>query len=143
MYHRRHMIDLKKSMLALATITVLATGALAACGSDRPEFCDRVDTLQNSITQLTSVNAEAGVLDTIRTDLETVETNAQSVVDSARTDFPRESSDLENSIDTARESIQGLPSSPSPAEITAVALNVSAVANSARSFEEATSSACS
>jgi hypothetical protein len=137
------MIDLKKSLLALTATTVLATGVLAGCSSDKPAFCDDVSTLQDSISQLTSVNIEAGVLDTVRTDLETVQTDAQTVVDSARTDFPSETSDLEDSINTAEQSIQDLPSSPSAAEIAAVALNVSAVANAAKSFEEATSSACS
>jgi hypothetical protein len=136
------MIDLKKSMLAVTTTTVLATGVLVGCGSDKPAFCSDVDTLKDSISQLTSVNIEAGVLDTVRTDLETVQTNAQTVVDSARTDFPSESSALEDSVKTAEESIQDLPSSPSAAEVAAVALNVSAVANAAKSFEEATSSAC-
>lgn len=137
------MIDLKKSLLALTTTTVLATTVLLGCGSsDKPAFCGDVTTLEDSIGQLTSINIEAGVLDTVKTDLETVQTNAQTVVDSAKTDFPSESSALEDSINTAGESIQDLPSSPSATEIAAVALNVSAVANAAKSFEEATSSAC-
>jgi len=137
------MSDLKKSLLALATTTVLATAMLAGCSSsDKPAFCGDVSTLQSSISQLTSIKIDAAVLDNVKTDLETVQTNAQTVVDSAKTDFPTESSALEDSLNTAGESIQDLPSSPSATEIAAVALNVSAVANAARSFEEATSSAC-
>lgn len=136
------MIELKKSLLALSTTAVLATGVLVGCSSDKPAFCGDVTTLEDSISQLTSIKVEAGVLDNIRTNLETVQANAQTVVDSARTDFPSESSDLEDAVKTAEQSIQDLPSSPSAAEIAAVALNVSAVANAAKSFDEATSSAC-
>jgi len=138
------MNDLKKSLLALATTTVLATAVLAGCSSsDKPAFCSDVSTLRDSISQLTSVKIDAAVLDNVKTDLETVQTNAETVVDSAKTDFPSESSALEDSINTAGESIQDLPSSPSATEIAAVALNLNAVVNAAKSFEEATSSACS
>jgi hypothetical protein len=138
------MIDPKKSFLALSITTVFAAGLLAGCGSsDKPAFCGDVKNLQDSISQLTSIKIETGVLDTVRTDLEAVQANAQTVADSARTDFPSESSSLEDSIKTASQSIQDLSPSPSGTEIAAVALNVSAVATSAKSFEEATSSACS
>jgi hypothetical protein len=136
------MSNFKKSLLALTTTTVLSVAVLAGCSSDKPAFCGDVDTLNNSISQLTSVKIEAGVLDNIRTDLNTVQTDAQAAVDSARTDFPSETSALEDSLKTAEQSIQDLPASPSGAEIAAVALNISAVANAAKSFEEATSSAC-
>ena len=138
------MIDPKKSFLALSITTVFAAGLLAGCGSsDKPAFCGDVKNLQDSISQLTSIKIETGVLDTVRTDLEAVQANAQTVADSARTDFPSESSSLEDSIKTASQSIQDLSPSPSGTEIAAVALTVSAVATAAKSFEEATSSACS
>jgi hypothetical protein len=137
------MSNFKKSLLALTTTSVLSVAVLAGCGgSDKPAFCGDVDTLRNSISQLTSVKIEAGVLDNVKTDLETVQADAQTAVDSAKTDFPSETSDLENAINTATQSIQDLPASPSGAEIAAVALNVSALANAAKAFEDATSSAC-
>jgi hypothetical protein len=136
------MSNFKKSLLALLTTTLVSAAVLSGCSSDKPAFCGDVDTLRNSISQLTSIKIEAGVLDNVRTDLETVQADAQTAADSARSDFPSETSDLENSINTATQSIEDLPASPSGTEIAAVALNVSAVANAAKAFEEATSSAC-
>lgn len=137
------MIDLKKPFLALTTVTVLSAALLVGCGSSsKPAFCGDVNNLKDSISQLTSVKIEAGVLDTVRTDLENVQASAQTVVESARTDFPSETAALEDSISTASDSIKALPASPSGTQIAAVALEVSAVATALKSFEDATSSAC-
>jgi hypothetical protein len=133
----------RKSLVAIGTAFILSAAVVAGCGgSDKPDYCDKVDTLQDSITALTSVKVEAGVLDNVRSDLETVQSDAEAAVDAARSDFPDETSNLEDSIDTASDSINDLPESPSASDIAAVALNVSAIANAAKSFEEATSSAC-
>jgi hypothetical protein len=138
------MESLKKPLLALCPVVLVSAALVAGCGgSDQPEYCDKVDTLKDSISQLTSIDIDAGVIDTVKSDLETVESNAEAAVDAAKDDFPSESSDLEDAVNTASDSIQDLPSSPSASEIAAVALNVGAVANAAESFEETTSSACS
>ena len=136
------MKSLKKPLVLFTSSALASAALLLGCGSDQPDYCDKVDTLQDSISALTSIEIEAGVIDTVKTDLETVQTDAEAAVDAAQSDFPSETSDLEDSIDTASESIEDLPSSPSAPEIAAVALNVSAVANAAQSFEEAASSAC-
>jgi hypothetical protein len=133
----------KKSFAFSGAALVVSFAVLTGCGgSDKPQYCSDISTLQDSVSQLSSISIEAGVLDNVKTDLETVQTDAQTAVDSAKTDFPSETSALEDSINTASTSIQDLPASPSAAEIAAVALNVSAVVNAAQDFESATSSAC-
>jgi hypothetical protein len=136
-----------KTLRKLAPLgaTVAASAVLlAACSgsSDKPAFCGDVETLQNSITQLSDIQIEPGVLDNFRTQLETVQSDAQTAVDSARTDFPQETDALETAINNLETSVQDLPSSPSASQLGAVALNVSATVNAAKDFQSATDSAC-
>ncbi len=133
----------KKPLLALLSILVVSAAVIYGCGgSDQPEYCDKVSTLQDSVSQLTDIQIDAGALDKVKSDLETIQTDAEAAVDAAKDDFPSEANDLEDSIDKASSAIQDLPSSPSATEIGAVAFDVSAVVNSAKSFQDATSSAC-
>jgi hypothetical protein len=133
----------RKPLVALASVVLVSAAFVVGCSSsDQPDYCDKVSTLKDSVSALTSIDIEAGTLDTAKSDFETVKSDAEATVDAAKSDFPSETKGLEDSINTASESIQDLPSSPSASDIAAVAINVSAVANSAKSFEEATSSAC-
>lgn len=132
----------KKATLTLSGI-LTGTVLLTACSSsEKPEYCDRVDTLQDSISKLTDVSIDAGVLDDVKANLDTVETNAQAAVDAAREDFPRETDSLENSIDDVRTTVNDLPASPSASDVAVVALQVSAVVNAAQDFRDATSAEC-
>ncbi len=136
-----------RSMAKKTTLTMagLLTGAvlLAACGAtDRPEYCDRVDTLQDSISQLTDIQIDPGIIDSVKADLNTVESDAQAAVDAAREDFPDETDALENSINEVSTSVNDLPDSPSAAQVAVVAVQVSAVVNAAQDFRDATTSAC-
>ena len=132
----------KKASLTLAGVLTGALLLTACSGSETPEYCDRVDTLQTSIANLTNISVNAGALDDVKTNLETVETDAQAAIDAAREDFPRDTEALESSIDDVRTSINDLPSSPSASEIGVIALQVSAVVNAAESFRDATAAEC-
>jgi hypothetical protein len=134
--------DLRKSVLALAGVALASGAILAGCGSDKPEFCDRVDTLRESVSNLTDIQLDAGVLDSVRTDLAVVETEARATADAARQDFPEESSALESSVNAAVRAVDNLPSDPSTTEYAAVALAFSAVANAVTDFRDKTESEC-
>jgi hypothetical protein len=128
-----------------AVAATLATGAvlLTACsGSDKPAFCGDVDTLNSAIAGLSDIKLEPGVLDNFKTQLETVQSDAQTAVDSARSDFPQETDAVESSLSSLETSVQDLPSQPSAAQLGAVALNVSATVNAVQDFVDKTSSTC-
>ena len=133
---------MKKSLFAFGTAVFVSAAVVVGCGDDKPQYCADVSTLEDSVTQLTEIELNAGAIDTFKTDLQTVEDNARTVQASAESDFPTESSDLENSLNKTVDAVQSLPSSPSASDLVALAADASALANSVTSFQDATSSAC-
>ncbi len=134
---------MKKSFFAFGTAVFVSAAVLVGCGGDdKPQYCSDVSTLEDSVNQLTDINLGAGAIDTFKTDLQTVEDNARAVQASAESDFPTETSDLENSVNDTVDAVQNLPSSPSAGDLAALAADASAVANSVKAFQDATSSAC-
>jgi hypothetical protein len=133
-----------RRLVPLGAAVAASAVLLAACSgsSDKPAFCGDIETLQNSITQLSDIQLEPGVLDNFQTQLETVQSNAQTAVDSARSDFPQETDALDTAINNLETSVQDLPSSPSATQLGAVALNVSATVNAAQDLQSAAESAC-
>lgn len=137
------MESVKKPLLASASILLLSAALVVGCGGDsKPEYCDRVDELKDSVTALTDVTVDAELLDTVDADLQAVRTNANEVRDAAREDFPEETQDLETAVINASESIEELPSSPSAGEIAALAIEVGAVGTAASDLIDATTSSC-
>ena len=133
----------RRTLPAIAVAAVASAALIAGCGGDsQPEYCDRVDELRDSVSALTDVSIDADTLNTVESDLETVQTNAEAVVDAAREDFPQETDDLETAVNNASDSVQELPSSPSAGEIAALAIEVATVGSSASALYDATSSAC-
>ena len=133
-----------RKLAPLGAAVAASAVLLAACSgsSDKPAFCGDVKTLQDSITQLSDIQLEPGVLDNFRSQLQSVQSDAQTAVDSAKTDFPQETDALDTSLSNLETSVQDLPSSPSATQLGAVALNVSATVNAVKDFQSATESAC-
>jgi Asp-tRNA(Asn)/Glu-tRNA(Gln) amidotransferase C subunit len=137
------MFSPRRSLPALAVAAFASAALFAGCSGDsQPEYCDRVDELRSSVTALTDISIDADTITNVESDLQTVETNAQAVVDAAREDFPEETDSLETAVNNASDSAQELPSSPSAAEVAALAIEVAAVGSAASDLYDATNSAC-
>jgi hypothetical protein len=141
------MIAAMKARLPLALVLPLVLAAagsvVAGCGgSDKPAYCSNVSDLQSSVDTLKGVQLESGVLSTLQTDLQNVQTNANAVVSSAKADFPNETSALESSVSSLAKTIEKLPSSPTPQQLLAVAPKISSTVTAAQDLQSATSSAC-
>jgi hypothetical protein len=54
-----------------------------------------VSDLQQSVTDLKSVQLQSGALSTLQTDLQQVQSNTNAVVSSAKADFPSQTSALQ------------------------------------------------
>jgi altronate dehydratase len=137
------MLSPRRTLPALAVAALASAALVAGCGGDsQPDYCDRVDDLQSSVSALTDISINGDTLNTVESDLETVKSNAEAVVESAKDDFPQESDALENAVNNASDSVQNLPASPSAGQIAALAVNVADVGKAASDLLNSTSSAC-
>ena len=129
--------------------TIALVGALCALvavtgcgGGGKPGYCADRDSLESSIKDLGSLSLSGG-LSGLQTQLRTIQSNATTLVDSARSDFPSETSAISSSVDALSTDVRALSSSPSPAQVTSLATDISRVVRSVTSFTDATSSKCS
>jgi hypothetical protein len=127
---------------ALSAVAAIVVIALAGCGSSKPGYCTDRTNLENSIKGLTSLNVSSGVSG-LEAQLNKIETDATTLVNSAKSDFPTETSAVKSSIDSLSSAVKGLTSSPSAAQIAAIAADAGNVASSVKSFTDASSSKCS
>ena len=127
---------------ALSAVAALVVIALAGCGSSKPGYCADRTNLENSIKGLTSLNVSSG-LSGLEAQLTKIETDAKTLVNSAKSDFPTETSAVKSSVDSLSGAVKGLTSSPSAAQIAAIAADASNVVSSVKSFTDASSSKCS
>lgn len=135
------MPDLRRPIAALllaGALLVAATG----CGSDKkPSYCSDRTNLENAVKDLPNA-AKSGGTSGLQTQLQSIETDANTLIDSAKSDFPSETSTLKTTIDQMKTAVDGLGSSPSASQLTALVLDASAVVNAVKSFSSATKSAC-
>ena len=125
--------------VALAAAASLAVG----CGSDdKPDYCSDVSDLQQSVEDLKNVQLESGVLSTLQTDLQKIQTNADAVVSSAKQDFPNETSAVKSSVSTLSNAIEQLPSSPTAQQLAALVPDIDSTVTAAQNLSSATKSAC-
>jgi hypothetical protein len=127
------------TLSAVAAVVVIA---LAGCGSSKPAYCTDRTNLENSIKGLTSLNVSSG-LSGLETQLKKIESDATTLVNSAKSDFPTETSAVKSSVDSLSSAVKGLTSSPSAAQIAAIAADAGTVVSSVKSFTDASSSKCS
>jgi hypothetical protein len=118
--------------------------ALSACGgSSKPAYCSDRSNFEQAIKDTGNVNvAKSGGLSALKSQLQKVETSANTLVASAKSDFPTETGALSSSVSKLKSDVQALPSSPSPQQLTATALDAKSVVTSFQSLKKATDSKC-
>jgi hypothetical protein len=128
-----------------ALIAAAAVMAPAGCGgSDKPQYCSDRSNLEQSVKDLGNVKLLAsGGVEQLQSQLAKVESDARALSSSAKSDFPSESNAIQSSVSTLKTALQGLPSSPTPQQLTGVVADVKAVGTAIQNFDEATDSKCS
>ena len=132
-------------MKGIAAVAPLAAAvALSGCGgSSKPGYCSDRDKLEQSVKDLGNVKVlESGGAQKLKTQLQTVATNAQTLVGSAKGDFPSETGAISSSVSRLKADVQQLPSSPSAKQVAAIAGEAKAVVSAVKNFKKATDSKC-
>lgn len=123
-------------LVALATATVAVA---SGCGSSKPAYCGDRAKLEQSVK---SISVTSGI-SSLKTQLQQVETNAQTLVSSAKSDFPDETSAIDTSVSNLKSSVGAITASPSPSQLVTTAGDAKAVADAVSSFVNASKSKCS
>ena len=133
-----------RRLVAVAVICSTAFAVAAGCGgsSSKPSYCSDRSNLKDSVNGLTSVDLKSGGVGALQSQLQKVESDAQSLASSAKSDFPDETSAISSSVSTLSGTVKQLPSSPSAQQLAAVAVDLSGVASAFKNFSNATSSDC-
>jgi hypothetical protein len=126
---------------AVALVAVAACGSSDASTSSRPAYCSDRTNLQKSVKGLASLNASAGVSG-LEAQVNKVKTSANSLANATKSDFPNQSDALNSSIAALEHSARSLASSPSAANIDAVAKDAARVVTAARNLVNATNAKC-
>jgi hypothetical protein len=126
-----------------STLILLSLGVFVAlgCGSDKPEYCSKADDLQEAVGTLKS-DVSSGNVSAIRSDLNSVNADADAVAGAAESEFPSESKAIRSSVSRLARTIDALPSSPSASDVVGLASGVNEVASAIDNFKSATSSEC-
>jgi hypothetical protein len=130
-------------MSVVLVVAVLASALAAGCGggSSKPAYCSDRSALESSIQAL-KVPTSADEINGLKSQLTKIQSDATALVNSAKSDFPSETSAITSSIDSLSSAVDALPSSPSASDLATIGLAAAAVANSIKSFMDATSSNC-
>lgn len=119
----------------------LAVAVMAGCGNDKPSYCSGGEDLQNDVKGLTDAATSGGVSG-LKTQLQKIQADAQTVIDDAKSDFPDEIAALQSSVDALETSIKALPSSPEAGDITPLVAQAAAVVSAVKNFAGAIKDAC-
>jgi hypothetical protein len=125
--------------VALAAVAATAGVLASGCGSSKPAYCGDRSKLEQSVK---SISVTSGI-SSLKTQLQQVETNAQTLVSSAKSDFPDQTSAINTSLSTLKSSVDAITSSPSPAQLVTVASDAKSVVDAVSSFVNASKSKCS
>jgi hypothetical protein len=124
--------------LILSGLLIGLVALIAGCGSSKPAYCKDRSALQESVS---SVSVSGGV-SSLKSQLQTIESQAKSLVSSAKSDFPSETTAINGAVSSLQKSVKALSSSPTPAQLASVALDVKNTVTSVSAFTSATKSKC-
>jgi hypothetical protein len=124
---------------ALAVILIATALLVAACGgSSKPKFCSTASSLKKSVSSL----SVSGGLSSVKSQLQTIQSQAMTLVSSAKSDFPDQTTAINDAVTKLETDIKQIPSSPSPQQLAAVAIDVKSLVSSVSGFASASKSKC-
>ena len=130
-----------RAWVLLACAAAIAVVALAGCGSSKPAYCTDRANLENSVKGLSNLSGSG--ISGLKSQITQIQSDATAVVNSAKGDFPTQTSAISSSVSALKNSLTGLPSSPSVAQVATVTKDAASVVSAVKTFSDATSSQCS
>lgn len=127
--------------VAATAAGALAVAFAAGCGSDKPDFCSDLKTLNKDVEGIVDSTSSGGV-NGLKSQLQKIEADAQAVVDSAKSDYPDETTRIESSIQKFKSDIESLPTNPEANELTKAVADAAAVVTAVKDFVDATKDDC-
>ena len=128
--------------VAAFLVTAAAVALLSGCGSSKPAYCADRTNLQNSVKALTELNLSSGV-SALKSHVTQIQQDATTLVNSAKNDFPSQTGAITSSVNALKNSITGLSSNPSAAQVATITQDGRSVVSSVNSFMDASNSKCS
>jgi hypothetical protein len=130
----------RRAVTASFTLVLLTSG-LAACGG-QPAVCDDVDALQESVETLTNAPAGEDGLDTVKTELEELQTELQQLADDAATQYATQIDRLNAGVSGLQSSLDTAVDAPSAATLSSLRDDVRAVASAVSDLSTAVADTC-
>lgn len=78
----------------------------------------------------------------LKSQLQTIESQAKSLVSSAKSDFPDQTSAIDSAVSNLQTGIKALSSSPTPAQLASVAVDIKNTVSSVSAFASASKDKC-
>ncbi|MBV9380976.1 MAG: hypothetical protein JOY82_06430 [Streptosporangiaceae bacterium] len=124
-----------------STPSAASGGGTSSTGGGKPAYCAYLTSLQNDIKGLTSLNPSSGVSG-LEAQLQKIQNDSATLVNSAKGEFPSQTSALKSSVIALQNAVKGLQSSPSAAQIAAIAKDAASVVSSVKNLTDAASPRC-
>lgn len=124
----------------LAGVALLAS-AVTGCG-DTPDVCEDVDALQESADNLRNVEVGAGALDTITTELATIQSTLRELGTDASEQYAPEVDAVRSEVSDLRASVVAATADPSSTSLAAVRDDVRALGTAVGNLGDAIAETC-
>lgn len=127
---------------SLLTAVLLGSALLTGCGNDKPQVCDDLVTLDQSVDKLDNIQIGPGALDSLETQLGTVRADLDKVKASAKDEFPTQVDQVTVAVDALRESLAKAKANPNVSSLAAVGAAVSSLDDAWENLDDAADATC-
>lgn len=132
-------------VIAVAALLVAAT-TIAGCGSGEdegsPEYCASINTLDDSVRELTDLKLEVGALGELETRLKEVKSDVEDVKEEAGDEFGAELDAMDKAVSEFGTNVQAAATKPSLETVAQIGTSIETLATATQNLRKAVQDAC-
>lgn len=132
-------------VIAVAALLVAAT-TTAGCGSGgdegSPEYCASINTLEDSVRELTDLKLDVGALGELETRLKEIKSDVKDVKEEAGDEFGAELDAMDQAVSEFGTNVQAAATKPSLETVAQIGTSIETLATSAQNLRKAVEDAC-